>query len=570
MRRFFVCFTAVMFLAPAGNVSAGRGKKRRKPARQQTRTSSSSTDRKTAETRPVGQLGKVIKSGTAPQKYKRWSRDPAKDRQRDFALGHSLRWLAKTPSDIHALHFPGGQAAETTTLLDAGLSGNQIFGLERDPDIAKQIREAVGSTGVEVVELDAASFTQAIASHIFDYVSLDYAGPYNSDALGVIDALATRQKNDRWVLHIAHLGKRDPLLPILKLQERKAHLRALNANRRLGEQAFHHEVFGRGSWNETLSREQRAMALLNVARLGLFSRLMVHRTEAQGVRLLRRLVAFDNPGVPAMLRAAELDPGRVPPRKRWRAIERRLVDLAKKNKMHLQNLAFLVAKSVATGLLHGSMGSASQGSDVDYLLLAMTTDDFSEHQTADFAFTDAKTYAYTSDSGAPMVGFVAVAERLSSEFMDALSSLNDAFRVGGRPKIAKQDTLIDIFDQLEKVDPGVFKQSNPEFTDLGGKAKPRLNRKRAIDAFKEGATTDELFEKFNVSNKLRPSLPALRAHVTMGTYEGPKEKTRPLRQRQQKQQIHPASRRRQQRHPVNQRAKTKIQTLAVVWFEVKQ
>jgi hypothetical protein len=131
-----------------------------------------------------------------------------------------------------------------------------------------------------------------------------------------------------------------------------------------------------------------------------------------------------------------------------------------------------------------------------------------------------------------MVGFVARVERTSNELTRALDRVAEmfGFAIGeSKAKLPGRERLLETLIRIEELDRGLLgmRKKGVDFVDLGGKGKPRLTRDRAIEAYRQGATTEELLEAFQVSPALARSLPAFKAHVTMGSYEGNSQAAQP-------------------------------------------
>jgi hypothetical protein len=133
-----------------------------------------------------------------------------------------------------------------------------------------------------------------------------------------------------------------------------------------------------------------------------------------------------------------------------------------------------------------------------------------------FSTPRATVYSYTSSSSAPMVGFVALAARFDPRlrskwdtFAESLGFPGDRHR--NRPLDPMLGDLVAIHNLEAKSEPITYE-------DLGGQGKPRLTKPIAIEAFTRRMEIEELERNYNIPDDLRGSLPAIRAHVTMGTY----------------------------------------------------
>ena len=109
---------------------------------------------------------------------------------------------------------PGQDAIEVTDVyLALGVPLNNITGIERDPEIAKRIKEVYPA--LNLINKDLASYVLDKKSTQFDVVSLDYTGIFKNSDLESAQTIIEKQTKSHYLLHFAHSGRRDGQSQIL-------------------------------------------------------------------------------------------------------------------------------------------------------------------------------------------------------------------------------------------------------------------------------------------------------------------------------------------------------------------
>ncbi len=126
-------------------------------------------------------------------------------------LGQTLDTTLLTyrkPKDIHVLHFPGIDMAETERVyLARGIPPQNIIGLERDKKIYESIQGR--NTGIKMHYGTLEDWVSQQREIDFDVVSLDYTGPLEETDLLLLIKLLRKQQRNSFILHHANLLKRE-------------------------------------------------------------------------------------------------------------------------------------------------------------------------------------------------------------------------------------------------------------------------------------------------------------------------------------------------------------------------
>lgn len=120
----------------------------------------------------------------------------------------------RKPKDIHVLHFPGVDMAETERVyLARNIPPQNIVGLERERDIADAIEQR--KRGIQIPRAKNGrplSLEEYVTQHQafdFDVVSLDYTGPLKDTDLLLLNILIQKQQRNSFILHHANLLRRE-------------------------------------------------------------------------------------------------------------------------------------------------------------------------------------------------------------------------------------------------------------------------------------------------------------------------------------------------------------------------
>ena len=133
-------------------------------------------------------------------------------------------------------------------------------------------------------------------------------------------------------------------------------------------------------------------------------------------------------------------------------------------------------------------------------------------------------YTYVSESAAPMIGTVRYVMRpvkLIEKEWEVAAAVNfpNEFHIFDQDRLFK--AIIEMQKESRKIQPNTLLSHLMEEDRithfLGSSAKPALTKKSAICEIRNGATDEEIIQKYRCADK-KP-LPQWRAHVTMGTYE---------------------------------------------------
>lgn len=463
---------------------------------------------------------------------KHYAGDWAKAKSRDLVKGMIERTLLtfRKPKDISVLCFPGIDGAEVIQVYDAlGIPRENVVGLERDPEIAEQIR--ANCPGIEVVNQSLEDYVTGLDRHDFSVISLDYTGGVTNEQLETSRLLKYGARSDHLVFHSANLIKRDrrsyglyaqheimhagqneeynpdgenPLNLIGCSDEQVGKLTA--ANERLNEL---NRLTGEGGSLASLKREGYAGLVLNP---------LQGPTKGLDALFLRwvageeyQKVISDFQGV--VNRNSSVD-CKVDPENPFASVA------------HLPLFEGMLFESMknffSSRLAEGGINLTSGSLDAFFNAARLGVE-----PRKSFAIRAAKPYSYVSESGSPMAGVVA----LGSFPRNAYGHAQEMVRFLGYPsqcKLADRNRFLNEFIRYGKDWLKVLSQEDCQAVEkairepifLGSSAKPVLTKTKAIEEFRSGATVDEVRSKFRGVNG-KP-LAAWKAHVTMGTYD-PKE-----------------------------------------------
>ena len=170
--------------------------------------------------------------------------------------------------------------------------------------------------------------------------------------------------------------------------------------------------------------------------------------------------------------------------------------------------------------------------DADVLMMAYTE---GMKQHTKYQVIDSFNYSYISESGAPMIGNVLALHHQKKQTM-AAKKIARLLGYPGKLGVFPSKKLQRAVNKY--VNAHYWRNKKPELEDqirreknrvfIGSSAKPVLSKRRAIEELKNGATIDEIQEKYRGGKNL--SLPQIKAHVSMGTY-GPTNVGRSVNQR---------------------------------------
>jgi hypothetical protein len=431
---------------------------------------------------------------------KHYSTDWAKAKARDILCTSIESGLlgSKKPQDLKVLCLPGIDATEIVQVYDRlGIPRKNIIGLEREPRLAAQITKL--DLGIELHQTSVIDYAKTRDRPNFDVISLDYTGALLDEQIGAIRALTSRSDRNRFVLHQANLARRDgdsamlyPILnrpvelilphegdvtdPIAKVLERQYEMMqkrgsdsSLNGERTsaltMGLLLACQGPIDYGSLLEFLWTDQTEEILD-----GLEKRI----SEVRGIPY--RLTIRDNPYVPSAFEGMALDE--------------------------------IIHRTVAFRL-----SPLGIDAPVHHALITEAIHDTFRHGRTYYP-TELKEYSYISESGSPMIGNVMTChwpykrKGLAEPLARPLGHRNK-LEFEGLPYVK---AIIAFFDDISKQP---YVRGDREF--LGNAAKPMITKARAIEEFTNGASVNEVKEKYRGWSR-RP-LAQWKAHVTMGTYD---------------------------------------------------
>src|SRR3989344_184790 len=421
---------------------------------------------------------------------KKYGTDWAKSKSRDLVRGMIQRNLGyKKPQDLRVLCFPGNEAAEIREVYDPlGIPRGNIVGVERDKDVADKIRAQ--NLGIQVVNQTLEDYVAEQDSLDFDIVSSDYTGPPNPEQIQTLEFLMRKQIIGRYFVHQANLAKRD------------------------GNNSAHYILSGRLATQIGLSKvDGRSIEEMKEDVLVEFEK-GADLTGGESVRdyrplaysiVLRNLLSGGPSGDETSL-------------ERIRQFVIMSFGQTDKNKYMSRE----VTEFISIHLMDAFCKALFKQGFKDRTLLHIAASAFIQGIDSPIsAIKDSEMYSYVSESGAPMIGDIYFMER-----MPQLSERSrNIRRMIGYPNrlILKNRTQLE--GKIREVIPDLFnftklflisadKARDRQF--LGSSARPVLTKQRAIEEFRNGATVDEVRDKYRGVNG-KP-LAQWKAHVTMGTY----------------------------------------------------
>jgi hypothetical protein len=443
---------------------------------------------------------------------KHYNDDWAKSRSRDLVRGmiEDTVLQYRKPSQVTVLCFPGVDATEIEEVYDPlGISRENIIGLERDPEIASEIESR--GLGIQVVPEEFGDYVARRNKLQLDVVSLDYTGSLTIAELDDLRKLRKQNKKKQFLLHVANLMKRD----------RKSTGLYFNG-KLLGSQKDDDVPFPTSNYDTIDAMVTDANTKLfeggSFAEMkrNFYALVIAHtlsgKTKESDSQLFKWLMGRD---YESALTEFEEETGCVIENRdnpfasicQAPSLEAKLHDFVTgkfRKKCATSSVPFSdepVSDEIWHGL-HHAIKNGIVGNDV----FLPTKNNAS--------------YSYISESGAPMVGMVALmrhprklkisADRLLKEVgyphTFDLSRISDMFI----PRLLGYLGEVKALDTPLKTD-----WHEPIF--LGSSAKPVLTKAKAIEEFKEGATIKDVRSKYR-GVKDKP-LAAWLAHTTMGTYD---------------------------------------------------
>ena len=446
---------------------------------------------------------------------KRYANDWAKAKSRDLVRESIQRNLHfRKPRDLRVLCFPGYDAAEITEVYDPlGIPRSNIVGVERDAEIAAELRAK--NLGITVVEKSIEDYVADEPSLVFDVVSLDYTGPLNKQILKTVEDISTKQRRKDFILHIANLLKRD-------------------------RDAYRH--YYEGYLNRTPPHQERAPSFFELDKrmVGTVSRAIEFKQHLdQGdLRPVKEIgyssaistrFEYGNPDLGKLFNIlmGEERNSAIAILKKSAAISG--IEVDPNNPFNYTGPTEVVKKHhqdrvLASMKLALDIALQDAGIPLGYsenLLFCLV---LGVNQQKFFIPTGVERYSYISESGAPMIGDISHL-RYPERLQEYCNELFKGVTPKGRLALDELDgklrrPFVHAMNEIEKIRLPLYQGREILFrerTFLGNSSRPVLTKGRAIEEFRNGATVDDLREKYRCTDT-KP-LAQWKAHVTMGTYD---------------------------------------------------
>ena len=141
---------------------------------------------------------------------KRYQSDWAKAKSRDLVKDMIQKTLLKfrKPEELSVLCLPGIDAEEIFQVYDAlGIPRKNIVGVERESDIADALEQK--DLGIKLFKGDLEDYINEQPIIDFDVVSLDYTGIVSLAQILTLRSISEKQKRNHFVLHSANSLRRD-------------------------------------------------------------------------------------------------------------------------------------------------------------------------------------------------------------------------------------------------------------------------------------------------------------------------------------------------------------------------
>jgi len=446
------------------------------------------------------------------QSDKKYGSDWAKSKSRDLVRDMIERTLLKfrKPKDLHVLCFPGIDAAEVYEVYDhSGIPRGNIYGIERDREIADELERK--NLGIQVVRGDLEDYLASQESLDLDIVSLDYTNPLSRSQLDSLEEILTKQTINHFLYHQVNLARRDSHsgmlynqgqdLVLLREGDRNPKKTKLQftIEKKLKRSKLYSESDLKSFKSDGITGivggtigEYPIKVFDDIARCinSNLNGTLVKRLERELSLKIGRKIEINEDIIASELYCFGLDALDL------RAyLEDRLVDNSRK----LLSDYFPEFTPEQSG--------------------AMIFDLLIRSGSNRFQTREKERYSYISESGSPMLGEVIHVGRSYNVFSQlkkiaGLLGFPNKLDISDKKRLRKEIIKFQIESEKFSVrsDEGV---SRPR-QFLGSSARPVLTKQKAIEEFKNGASVDEVREKYRGVNG-KP-LAQWKAHVTMGTY----------------------------------------------------
>jgi hypothetical protein len=409
-----------------------------------------------------------------------WAKAKTRDLIKEMGVGHLLP--LKRPEDMKVLCFPGIDGAEIPQIYDQWRVPRQnIVGVEREPHIADTLERK--NLGIQLYKGSVEEYIKRSDYLFFDCISLDYIGPINQNQINTIRSIVKKQRTNQFILHVANLMRRD---------QDSVDLYCLGYafNGPVNEPIKH--VYRAKEFLDKISMGERMMSEKRTGISTLIQLALNNYDERDHGRLLKFITGYDTQikGI-------------------YNAGKDNIAEVVKIKGLEDKIMQEILADECEKAGIKEENSRVSLLWALDYAL-----------KERFFVENRGINYSYISESGAPMVGHIYL---LSNPRRSINIARKIAEKAGypGKFRLNKDKNLLEIFRLVNKFVQEEYSAQGKDGEDeksifLGNSSKPVLSKKRAIEEFKNGATVDELKEKYRGwENK---PLPQWKAHVTMGTY----------------------------------------------------
>ena len=437
---------------------------------------------------------------------KHYDTDLAKAKARDL-LGKMIdETLLKfrRANKIRVLHFGGIDLAEAKQVyLPRGILPENIVSIEREKRIAEEQKKK--GIGIRVINATLENYLENQKDIDFEIVSLDYTCPISSNNLLLLHSLRDKQKRNSFIFHCVHLLQRDRTAKNLYLEgliasQNRLHIDGVQA---LSSMINSGKIFLDKVENGSHYKDERTNSISN-----LISNAFTGVDYSVNHCTLRALYGenFD-----AKISDAE---------EHLRQIfndEKFVLDINKKPSNALEYMASLYLGHLAVRDVRGWLNQNGLEKIDNYAIAWILRNSVSKRKP--WGIFGEITYSYVSESGSPMMGYVAFlrhSQILLNQIRDVTGYLGFPDKLTLRDKSKFIGKLYE-YNRLAERE-RLHLVSNPSQTFfLGNSSKPVLTKKRFVEELEDGRTIEEIQQNYRGwQNK---PLPQWKAHYTMGTYK---------------------------------------------------